>query len=357
MTAAGSELRLRQLDGLRAIAIGLVLVEHLWLQKGDRLAVLPLGYFGVSLFFVLSGYLITRVLLDARDRCPQRPSRQLWPFFARRFLRIVPPYALMLAALYAFDLQRTRERIWWHATYTSNWLFAEDAEFYRGGYDRHLWSLSVEEQFYLVWPLVILLLPRRWVTAAVVATFAAGPAWRAWALLMDKPPNWTLLTTPANADLLAAGGLVAIVGLRRGWAWALALLAVPAAIYLSGDHGNWLIGPRMTLNTTVLAIGLAGVVSLASTGVAGPIGFLLSLRPMVGVGVCSYGAYLVHTSTGPLARWVFGDDADRWLISSSATLFTLGIAWASWLSVERPILFLKRRVPYRETACPPSSVT
>ncbi len=350
MTASVARTRLPQLDGLRAVAIALVLASHLWPLPTvkhlglDKLWAPPLGHVGVSLFFVLSGFLITRILLASRDRQEAGATlgSQLWPFYARRFLRIVPAYTVLLAVLVCGGVQRADERLVWHATYTSNVILASDAEWAKGGFDRHLWSLSVEEQFYLVWPLLVLLTPRLGLLPMMVLTFAGGTLWRSWCLWEGTSFKWTEITTPANADLLAAGGLLALVALPRSAAWAMTLIVLPVALLLNGPLGNWQIGPRIAINNAILALGLAGLVRLCD-GTGGP----LAWRPLAYVGTISYAAYLVHTVCGELARRMIGADANVWLLSITATSLTLGIASLSWHAFESPILRLKRLVPYR----------
>ena len=179
------------LDGLRAIAVGLVLLHHLVpLHRivphppGTKVGnvVPPLGYIGVSLFFVLSGFLITRILLAGRERVDAGHTttpRLLGAFYVRRTLRIFPLYYATLLVLTLLDTGLVRDRIAWHATYTSNWLFSSAAAWSAGGSERHFWTLAVEEQFYLLWPWLMLLVPARLLPGALVLTFLAAPAWRA----------------------------------------------------------------------------------------------------------------------------------------------------------------------------------
>ena len=347
MTAAIAERpRLRQLDGLRAVAVGLVLAHHLWPMPAWAP---PLGHWGVSLFFVLSGFLITRLLLDARDRVDTGAStrrRQAGVFFARRALRILPPYFLLLGVVWSLGVRRIDERIAWHAAYLSNWLFCDPDVWAKGGYDRHLWSLSVEEQFYLAWPWLILLAPRRLVPAVLVGTLLVGPAWRWWFWSRGWPGNWTLFPTPANADLLAAGGVAALL-----WPWrrlrpaAVASVAVGAAgVIFFHTVGRGYADAHVVLGHSALAAAFAGLVALVARG--GRAWRALELRPIAYVGVISYGMYLVHVFMGGLAWHWLGGDASPWAVAALATALTLAAAAGSWHLMESPINRLKRLVPY-----------
>ena len=139
---------LPELDTLRALAVTGVIVHHY--VPAHELGILAIG--GVELFFVLSGFLITRLLLAARrevERGRQHRAAALGRFYARRALRIFPLYYLVVAVLAAVDLPPAREILPWLLTYTLNFHMAS-----RGYVDHfaHFWTLAVEEQFYLVWP-------------------------------------------------------------------------------------------------------------------------------------------------------------------------------------------------------------
>jgi peptidoglycan/LPS O-acetylase OafA/YrhL len=142
--------RRKELDGLRALAIFGVMYTHF---VNDDSA---LGTLGVYLFFVLSGYLISGILLRCRDLIEgsrATPSGTLRTFYVRRILRIFPVYYLYLFGLLIVGSTEIHEQFWWHATFNSNLLFSF---FPFTSLTPHLWTLSVEEQFYFFWPAVIL---------------------------------------------------------------------------------------------------------------------------------------------------------------------------------------------------------
>ncbi|MGH7802858.1 MAG: acyltransferase family protein, partial [Candidatus Binatia bacterium] len=142
--------RFAELDALRAFAVTLVVWSH---AVGGEVGVGALrvgGYHGVTLFFVISGFLITGILLDARAaaaRAGTSAGFALRAFYARRFLRIFPVYYAVLLVTFALGFDAVREELGWHLAYLSNWHFAARGEF--GISTSHLWSLAVEEQFYL----------------------------------------------------------------------------------------------------------------------------------------------------------------------------------------------------------------
>ena len=156
-----------QLDGLRAVAVAAVAYSH-WLP--DWQFGLPFGA-GVHLFFVLSGFLITRILLALRQ-APDRGAA-IARFYARRALRLFPAFYLVLGLAWIADVPLVRDTWAWHAAYLSNVRIASEAQWL--GHVSHFWSLAVEEQFYLLWPWLLLATPARWLGAIVGGAMLAGP--------------------------------------------------------------------------------------------------------------------------------------------------------------------------------------
>jgi peptidoglycan/LPS O-acetylase OafA/YrhL len=138
------------------LAVGLVLIDH-WLAEKN---VLPLGPLGVTMFFVLSGFLITRILIQSKLK-DDHTGRSHWfsvkQFIIRRSIRIFPIYFLAIFVLYALDIPPVRDTILWSLTYTTN-IYIATRQTWMGTID-HLWSLAVEEQYYLIFPYLILFLP------------------------------------------------------------------------------------------------------------------------------------------------------------------------------------------------------
>jgi peptidoglycan/LPS O-acetylase OafA/YrhL len=289
-----------QIDGLRALAVALVFAHHMEVLAPSVSAGMALG--GVKLFFVISGFLITGILLRSRaDIDSRRRSRLavLKEFYLRRTFRIFPLYYLVIGAGLVLGLEPARE-IWvWLVTYTLNFYLA-NLGWFVANY-AHFWSLAVEEQFYLVWPWVIILVPRRWLAAAIGAAVLTGPLFRYWIFVNSQSGIDTYVLPPGYLDFLGIGALVALA-LDRGLTterlrvW-LARLALPAALGSSVVvlRVGWLDGPiGFALRDLALALTLCWIVTAASVGLRGWAGRVLASPPLVYMGRVSYGLYVYH---------------------------------------------------------------
>jgi peptidoglycan/LPS O-acetylase OafA/YrhL len=169
--------RTPELDGLRAFAVLAVIVEHAfgirWAQT--RFETWSPGNVGVRLFFVLSGFLITGILLSGRRDAEDTGAskRSVWTaFYLRRSLRIFPlAYAAIALACIA-GAPTIRQHLGWYVTYTENFLFARQYSFEPPL--SHFWSLAVEEQFYLIWPVVMLLVPETWLLPLILCSIGGA---------------------------------------------------------------------------------------------------------------------------------------------------------------------------------------
>jgi len=353
------------LDGVRGIAILTVLLSHFLMREYFAVErtffIVQNGWMGVDLFFVLSGFLITGILLDSRSS-PNYFSR----FFKRRFLRIFPLYysVVLVTWLTIIFIEKAPERLHgydsfvWFFTFTPNiamglkndWLWHSQVFNLN-----HLWSLAIEEQFYLVWPLVVYWLPRRTLAILALILLFMGTGLRN----MTDFVTGTELSTAAytlpfcRMDGLAAGSFVAIA-LRLGW-----IQAIP--------YRYWVI--RIVFCWTgwkILQIFLHGTEQILYT--LTPILFacllLLSLHPnprgwtrrvcenafLRHIGKYSYGMYVFHHMFEYAWKRGFGDWllASNWnpvLAQTTYILLAFGgtylLARASWVLIERPFLRLK----------------
>ena len=342
-----------QLDGLRALAVLAVLYTH-YLPESQWLLGIYWGEGGVRLFFVLSGFLITTLLRAARARvenASRTRGQALGHFYARRALRLVPAYYAVLAVTAALGIPPVRRTLLWHLAYLSNFYFVR-----HGGWDgpvSHLWSLAVEEQFYLLWSLVVILAAARLLPAAIAVAIAIGPLFRLLGVLSGWPPivGWVMM--PGSLDALGLGALLAwwtgtAAPSRRGnrifASAAIAGLVAWIALEKLATRGVW-AHVREVLSPTALAVFFVWLVARAAGGFRGPAGRFLEWRPVVFLGRISYGVYLIHNFSVPLLGLVLPRVALAPPLPQAAIALptTVGLAALSWRFLERPFNRLKSR--------------
>lgn len=340
-----------QLDGLRAVAVAAVAYSH-WLP-GWQMG-LPFGA-GVHLFFVLSGFLITRILLGLRD-APRR-GQAVARFYGRRALRLFPAFYVVLAVAWAAEVPLVRETWTWHATYLSNVFIATRAEWQ--GHLSHFWSLAVEEQFYLVWPWLVVWLPERWLGPVFLSTIVAGPLARYAASTRGLGEPFWALVPAGSADSLALGAWLAWRRWRRpddprpvvGAPLVLGAAGLWLALDVSLRAGTLLPAAVTVWRQVLQGVIFAAVVEHAIDGWRGVPGRVLQSRPMVAVGRISYGIYLIH-AFAPIvvdAGWraLTGEGSGAWsgpARALAAWTVTVGLAAVMWRLVESPCLALKARL-------------
>ncbi len=342
------------LDGLRAIAVAGVFLYHARPQA-DGTPYLPGGFLGVDLFFVLSGYLITSLLLVEWEAGNRIDLRRFWMRRARRLLPalvVVVLAALILASIFARDdLGRTRADAVSSLFYYTNWhlIIANHSYFTLTGRPsllNHLWSLAVEEQFYLIWPLLLVpglvLLGRRRLPMLVIVGIA-GSALAMWLLYNpSSDPSRVYYGTDTRAFLLLMGILLALV-----WPWVeraaralplLELLGVAALI------GTVLLFLRMQdFNPTLYRGGdlaaafcfavLVGAVAHPATG----LGQALGVAPLRWIGERSYGIYLWHWPVVALMRPGLDISWTGPGVIALQALIVLAAAALSYRFIEQPI--------------------
>jgi peptidoglycan/LPS O-acetylase OafA/YrhL len=354
-----------QLDALRAFAVLGVLVYH---YAPTTKSIAPFGVYGVRLFFVLSGFLITGILLrgDTGDR-----SRTLRQFYARRFLRIFPAYYLVLFVAAALAVPGVRAGLGWHASYLSNYWFIFH-DWHPPNYAGHLWSLAVEEQFYIVAPMVVLFAPRRHLPKILLFAAGAAIASRAGALAAGWNIGTPSVPTVACLDSLGLGALLAVTrsrGLSDSWTrWALSfgvlLLAVSISasqMFNQGFSSNLLVfryaykgmlDMQTVTEDTAVALISVWLVAGASRGFRGLAGKVLSSTPLVYLGTISYGVYLYHYFMIWVFRrefgWIRKQHPNQGVYFLTLTTATIAVASISWFAYERPINGLKRYFPYNK---------
>ena len=356
--------RVGGLDGLRTVAVALVLIYHV---SPD---LLPGGSVAVDLFFTLSGFVITRLLLAEYARSG---GIALLPFYRRRWLRLVPALLALCAvcailsvttSLWGFDGSLRAAGL--SALFLVNVVRAMEPGPYGDlmGPLAHTWSLGVEEQFYLLWPLVLLVLLRfaraRAVLLWTAALCALPVLWRC-ALWNPDAAHRIYNGTDTRADQLLAGALVAVVLARlraddprlavlRTWAGRLAWPALGALALVAwrmpvtADAGL-LTAAWYTVGFLVVAVLSATLVAALELRPGGRMSRLLSLTPLAWVGRnLSYGIYLWHY---PVVRLLASLGMTDGLLPATALLSVL-MALLSYYAVEAPFLRRARRpVPGR----------
>ncbi|WP_374975278.1 acyltransferase family protein [Microbacterium trichothecenolyticum] len=343
------------IQGLRAIAVGAVLLYH------AGLPFLPGGYVGVDVFFVISGFLITSHLLGQLE---SHGRLKFGEFYARRARRILPASFVVLvlsvvAALIWYPPLLMKD-LWAAAVatalYVPNYFFASAnsdylAESSNPSLFQHYWSLGVEEQFYLLWPALLALVwvlvrSRRALVAVLIAVVAASFALCVWLTSAAQP--WAFFSLPSRAWELGVGGLVAVLLQQRpaivgerwaaplGWAGIAAVAA--SVVFFSSET----LFPGAAAALPVL--GTAAVIAAGETH-RGPTR-MLSTRGMVFIGTISYSLYLVHWPAIVLPGTALPGELPLWTTLGIAVA-CVPVAWLLYRFVEDPVrkapLLTKRR--------------
>jgi peptidoglycan/LPS O-acetylase OafA/YrhL len=359
-----------QLDGLRALAVLGIWFVHWGIAQEPYFRCVEWGRLAVWMFFVLSGFLITGILYKSKTEVEagMRPATTgARIFYARRFLRILPIYYLTIFAM-ALVIADVRRLFWWHLTFTSDfWATLNQHEYPTG---IHFWTLAVEEQFYLMWPWLVLLLPRKRIAGFLLALIGCSVGYRVVVHLagLSTTPAFALpLPLLGNVDKFGLGALLAtyranhdVRGERRlvraGLFIGLPLMLLFEVLQGIAAH---LSKPQDAPLNLAFASTLGGmffvwVVARASVGFGG-VGKILALRPVIFMGKMSYGIYLFHMFVPPIL-WrvttrlnvpmppgVWG----KFFVYAGVTL-TAGTV--SWFLIESPINSFKRRFKYSRSS-------
>jgi peptidoglycan/LPS O-acetylase OafA/YrhL len=373
---------IQAIDGLKGFVICILLVHYNFIFKPDglleRIYFLGVQYslMALDIFFVVSGFLITGILIRSRGH-----EKYFRNFYARRSLRIFPLYYVFLV-LYFFLLPA----LWPEATQALRvdwlpWFFGYGANIYMsvfgdspvaGTASIHLWSLSVEEQYYLIWPLVVHFCSRQNLKRVSIAMIVAAPLIRVGLVLMDERVAAFMLM-PSRMDSLAIGGLLAMWSLEPGGlqrfhrharltlAGALAT-ALPILLYIGAVH------PMHPLAVTLLLMcASAQAGALVLLGVTRGLGSFgnaaVTWAPLARVGLFSYAIYVLHDP----AAWIgermglsprFFRESIEWRLGAQLayfatfTVISFGISWCSWHFFEKHLLELKRYFPYQKAKQP-----
>ena len=347
-----------QLDALRTIAIGSVLVAHFFPYKIGEF--IPFGSLGVRLFFVLSGFLITGILLRCKELVTDGTAGVgfvLEQFYIRRTLRIFPIYYATLAVAAILGFSNIRATWLYHFGYMTNVCYAFRTT--QLGVISHYWSLAVEEQFYWIWPTLILLVPPQKLIKTIVTLIIIAPLFR-WGCVWSFGPDKERLLV-ACFDSLGVGALLAVVfrNINRD---------SPAWVQWN-RWGGWLTGGAFVtiqalratqtvpafsviLGDTIDAMFFAWLISRSASGFTGWLGKLLCFPPMVYLGKISYGIYVYHMFVifavpriFRLAGIPYPDAGIRFVILTSLSIL---LAMVSWHLLESPINNLRAHFNYKK---------
>jgi peptidoglycan/LPS O-acetylase OafA/YrhL len=363
-----------QLDGIRFIAIALVLVDHLFVAVNT----IPFGALGVTIFFVLSGFLISRILLKSKEKAYGTPDgfkKYLRKFLIRRTIRIFPVYYLVIILLFIFNVPPVREKLGWLALYGTN-IYMATHKTWMGSVD-HLWSLAVEEQVYLFFPFLIFFIPKNRLIPVLGIMGLMGMAFRFFYFLMVKDftsDNWivTYVSTPACFDSFALGGLMAWMQLyktdlfvklfNKSWpAFAGMLLWILLQFWSKSFDQKFNIS-FVVFDRLISSIFGFFLIGRAIMGFGGLMAAFLENSAIVYLGKISYGLYLYHNfvynhfHSGPnhptvrLFNKIYAYFPDlRGSIPFEAVIvitLTILVASVSWHFFEKPINALKDKYAY-----------
>lgn len=363
------------LDSFRTFAVLTVIIGH-WVTfpANSFITRVPLGAVGVTMFFVLSGFLITSILLNSRETVIEQKagiSAVLKTFYIRRTLRIFPVYYLFILLLACFFPRVFYEypgSLYWCVFYISNIYTYIHSHFI--GYVAHIWSLAVEEQFYLLWPVVILFTPKKNLFAAITAFIVGAVMIKLGHEILrpDESVNGLyLVLTPTCFDAFGIGGLLALFKFEqvyyaefRKWIKRLTLIALPLFVLACTNNviSNIILRLSISIPSAYLIITLLD-------GKPGIVNSLFSNRVLIYLGKISYGLYLWHLPI-PYAYPVLSNFLVKNGLLIPFTKYSLlpfvgglkqvgiyfvllvAISSASWFLFEKPINDLKEKFAYKK---------
>lgn len=345
---------------MRFYAVLLVMIGH-WLQWRWSNPLLTQFHFGsgVIVFFVLSGFLITRILLSNRqqyDDKNQSKGKLLKAFYIRRFLRIFPIYYLLIIALFICDYRNSREIFPWTISYTTNIYQAVTGQLI--GYYNHFWSLAVEEQFYLFWPFLILFVNRRFLVPAIIFTIVASLASKLCFFLYIGQWMATSYFTSNCLYTLAAGALLACIAQNRtdlfkrlgNPVWLIAAVLTHSAFWLINLEKHSMLYTEV-IDEALFAVDSFFFIAIAArNGFRSIFRFLLENRLVRTCGRISYGLYVYHLFMYDLYLYLVGrsgiEIGNKYVDFVLEFAMTFVLAWLSWKLIESPANKLKKRIPY-----------
>ena len=363
--------RVPELDGLRSLAILPVILHHCY-PPGSWLGFLgEPGWIGVDLFFVLSGYLITGILVNTAGQ--QHYYRN---FLVRRAVRILPLYYLCLLLFdvatrlmdhNAWNAFQSWGGVGWFVVYLGNVRAAVQGSLPPVFSFAPLWSLQVEEQFYLFYPVIVAILPVRILRVFLIICVGFALGLRCFLVFTGRYTVAAYVLTPCRMDALALGGLVSISQRTGGWffrrpvAGRALLVGLVAMVIMFGvahmAHEDSSSLPFMkSFGYTVIDLTFAALLTYVLLSRSSPLCAPLRWRPLIYTGQISYGLYLLHAPSSWFVRHPFGIESHSFASLPITFVASFVAATISWKFFESPLLRLKDRLGPQAPAVNPTSI-
>ncbi len=360
MTDKANDDYITAFDGLRFFAVFMVMIAH-WIQwewANTMLARIPFVH-GVTLFFVLSGFLITRILLINNDVSIYRQGGKLHVlkiFYIRRMLRIFPSYYILLVVLFFLDYKNTRELFPWLLTFSSN-VYQSMHNVYVGSFN-HFWSLAVEEQFYLFWPCLMLWTEAKRTWRVIVLTLGVSVLFKLYLFLFTG--KWLAISyfTLSCMYTLGLGALLAYLSVYKkeiiryfsnAW-WLYAMCFVYLLMIVIQAQCNMRFYAEVIDEMLFAHLAVLIILKLYVGDYKGWMKNILENKVIVFLGKISYGLYLYHLFIFDLYDYIapFAGVSihNAYALFIVLFLLTVLIAVASWYLIEKPISKIKSKYHY-----------
>jgi peptidoglycan/LPS O-acetylase OafA/YrhL len=343
----------KQLDSLRAIAVILVIISHWFTQEHFLNRYTENGILGVTLFFVLSGFLITGILLKNKQTVESGSSvtKAFRNFYLRRSLRIFPLYYVLLIIVFSVGFSDVQESFWWHFFYSSNFYFWLKGEF--GGQLSHFWSLAVEEQFYMIWPAIILFIPQRYLFRSFIIGILTAVFFR---YIISENSEMGRFLMPGSLDSFCIGGIFAHGRLNRNiWynqfmnrQWIYVVFAFVILVFIHFDFFTKLPANLWSgLYLFLVSISFGIIINKVAWNIDIPVlKQVLESKTLLYLGKISYGIYLFHN----LIPYFYDIQLPQllkpysiYVVHGLRFILLILISTFSWYLLEKPFLRLKDR--------------
>jgi peptidoglycan/LPS O-acetylase OafA/YrhL len=345
----------KQLDTLRCIAVMIVILHHLpIIDSGSYISVIFEGVTGVDVFFVLSGFLITHILLRSKES-KQPAGQKLRTFYIRRFFRIFPIYYLAITILIILNPMEYRSYCMYDLLYISNIKMGLQGDF--SSVTPHFWSLAVEEQFYLFWPFLILFTRKNIIPYLLVLFLLLGLSFKIY--YINTVHDFLISRSVGNLVYLSSGGILAYLFYKdnkniKKLSFITPFLIIIYLIMQFLSYSNLVNFPVLITLFVQYSLCTFLVASFAS-GIKGVIGRIAESKFLIYLGKISYGLYIYHmlmviplAGINKIVMWLDGPNLveNLYLANFIKIILTFIIATISWQLIEKPINKIKDRFSF-----------